>query len=398
MPTTKATKITADRPLEDSFSLHNEPSTPDFSSPGDRVGEQTKTTPPDICRVTLEDSVAHTPVYRTKSGLGTVYHADSLDILVQLPNESIDLILTSPPFALIKKKPYGNEHADGYVQWFAQFAREFKRILKPHGSLVIDIGGSWQNRLPVKNIYQYELIVYLVKELGFYLAQEFFWWNPSRLPTPAEWVTIRRIRVKDAVNTIWWLAKTPYPKASNKRVLQPYSESMHTLLKKGYKAKQRPSGHRISRKFRRDNGGAIPPNLIALANTESNTAYLRYCKENGLKEHPARFPVLLPAFFIQMLTDPQDLVLDPFAGSLTTGEAAERLQRRWICIEKEEDYIKGGIGRFEHNTARLNRDLRVRSDGYSIAPPLLNPDRDREPLPEDGGRERKVQKAKKAYE
>lgn len=287
---------------------------------------------------------------------------------------------------MTKKKPYGNEDADGYVRWFARFAQEFKRILKPHGSLVIDIGGSWQNALPVKNIYQYELIVYLVKEMGFYLAQEFFWWNPSRLPTPAEWVTVRRIRVKDAVNVIWWLAKTPYPKASNKRILQPYSESMRLLLKRGYRAKQRPSGHNISKNFRRDNGGAIPPNLIALANTESNTAYLRYCKENALEVHPARFPVLLPAFFIQMLTDPHDLVLDPFAGSLTTGEAAEKLQRRWICIEKEEAYIKGGIGRFEYKGGADGRSLQTRGSGYTIAPPFLNPDGDKEPLPEDGGR------------
>ncbi|GAA6756340.1 hypothetical protein Thermus77420_18160 [Thermus thalpophilus] len=341
---------------------------------------------PESYQTSARNNLSLEPIYRTN--LGSVYHADALDVLATLESNSVDLIMTSPPFALLKKKDYGNADANEYVRWFAPFAREFKRILKPTGSLVIDIGGSWQKGLPVKTIYQYELLVHLVKEMGFYLAQEFFWWNPARLATPAEWVTIRRIRVKDAVNTIWWLAKTPYPKASNKRVLQPYSKSQLKLFEKGYNAGPRPSGHKISSDaFRRNNGGAIPPNLLALANTESNTAYQRYCKENNLPQHPARFPVLIPAFFIQMLTDSLDLVLDPFAGSLTTGEAAERLGRRWICIEKERVYIEGGIGRFEHESARLNRNFPT-GDSYNVAPPVLKPELDNEPLPEDGGQRR----------
>lgn len=326
------------------------------------------------------------PVYTTRSGLGQVYQGDSAEVLRQFDDESVDLIMTSPPFGLVRKKDYGNEDADEYVRWFKPFAREFKRILKPTGSLVIDIGGAWKKGLPVKSLYQYELLISLVKEFGFFLAQEFFWWNPARLPTPAEWVTVRRIRVKDAVNTIWWLAKTPYPKASNKRVLQPYSESMRTLLKNGYKPKRRPSGHDISDKFGRDNGGAIPPNLIALANTESNSAYHRYCKEHGIPEHPAKYPVLLPAFFIQMLTDPGDMVVDPFGGSLATGEAAELLERRWVCIEKDPEYIRGGLGRFEYANPDEQRRLFSRQrDPYKIFAPNLIPTRSLEPLSEDGG-------------
>jgi len=332
------------------------------------------------------------PVYTTPSGLGQVYQGDSAEVLRQFDDESVDLIMTSPPFGLVRKKAYGNEEADEYVHWFRPFAREFKRVLKPNGSLVIDIGGAWKKGLPVKSLYQYELLIALVKEFGFYLAQEFFWWNPARLPTPAEWVTIRRIRVKDAVNTIWWLAKTPYPKASNRRALQPYSESMRTLLKNGYKPRRRPSGHDISDKFGRDNGGAIPPNLIALANTESNSAYHRYCKEHGIPEHPAKYPVLLPAFFIQMLTDAEDMVVDPFAGSLATGEAAELLGRRWVCIEKNPEYIRGGLGRFEPGLDERWRLLSAQRDPYEVFAPSLIPARSLEPLPADGGRNRRRKK------
>ena len=171
----------------------------------------------------------------------------------------------------------------------------------------------------------------LCKDYGFHLCLEHFWWNPAKLPTPAEWVNIRRVRVKDAVNCIWWLSPTPFPKASNRRVLAPYSESMNGLIANGYRAKLRPSGHNISTKFQRHNGGAIPPNLLAIANTESNGKYQEYCKERGIAPHPARFPSALPEYFIKFLTDPGDLVVDPFGGSCVTGEVCESLKRKWVC-------------------------------------------------------------------
>ncbi|MCW6035813.1 site-specific DNA-methyltransferase [Spirulina subsalsa FACHB-351] len=193
------------------------------------------------------------PYYQTH--LGAAYWGNSLDLMQKLPDESIDLICTSPPFALLRKKEYGNVAAKDYMQWFKPFATQFYRILKPKGSLLIDIGGTWQKGVPVRSLYHFELVIELCKPthqggLGFYLAQELFWYNPAKLPTPAEWVTVRRERVKDAVNTIWWLSKDPHPKANNKRVLRPYSEAMQNLLKNGYQAKLRPSGHAISKKFK----------------------------------------------------------------------------------------------------------------------------------------------------
>jgi len=284
-------------------------------------------------------------IYHTR--LGSVLRADCVGYLkASVEDKSVDLIVTSPPFGLVRKKEYGNVDAGEYVAWFKPFGQEFKRVLRPGGSLVIDIGGAWIPGQPTRSLYHYELLIMLCREVGFHLAQELFWWNPSKLPTPAEWVTVRRIRVKDAVNCLWWLSPTPWPKASNTRVLQAYSESMRSLLKKGYKAKLRPSGHDISTQFQRDNSAAIPPNLIALAHTESNSTYLRYCAKLGIKPHPARFPEELPEYFIRMLTDEGDYVMDPFAGSCATGAAAERLGRRWACIDICEDYLTGAIGRF----------------------------------------------------
>jgi DNA modification methylase len=291
---------------------------------------------------------ACSPFYSTARG--SAYLGDALNLLRLVPNAAINLIVTSPPFALTKKKEYGNKSAEEYVDWFLVFAREFHRIMTDDGSLVIDLGGAYLPGYPVRSIYQYELLVRLCKELGFFLAQEFFHYNPARLPAPAEWVTIRRVRVKDSVNTVWWLSKSEFPKANNRNVLTPYTASMENLLEKGYKAKKRPSGHDISDNFSRRNDGAIPPNVLELSNTESNSAYLRRCAEAGIKPHPARFPTRFPEFFIKFLTDEHDFVLDPFAGSNTTGYAAEMSGRRWLAFEIEKAYLEGSRLRFDDVT------------------------------------------------
>lgn len=284
-----------------------------------------------------------TPAYSTP--LGAMLHHDSIHVLKNLPSCSVDLVMTSPPFALTRKKEYGNEPVERYLEWFMPFCLEIKRVLKSTGSFVLDIGGAWIPGVPVRSIYHFELAVRLARE--FYLAQEFYWYNPARLPTPAEWVTVRRVRVKDAVNMVWWFSKTEWPKADNRAVLQPYSESMKQLIKQGYKAKKRPSGHDISTKFQKDNGGAIPPNLIQIANTESNSAYLRECKKRKIKPHPARYPEALVQFFVDFLTDDEDLIIDPFAGSNVTGAVSESSNRRWVGIELEQKYVNGSMLRFE---------------------------------------------------
>lgn len=332
-----------------------------------------------------------------ETNLGAAYQGDSLDVLSALVEPgSIDLIMTSPPFGLVRKKDYGNRDADQYVKWFKPFGELFKRLLKPQGSLVIDIGGAWIPGQPTRSLYHYELLIMLCRECGFHLAQDFFWWNPAKLPTPAEWVNIRRIRVKDAINCVWWLSPTPWPRASNRRVLAPYSDAMKGLLRNGYKAKLRPSGHDISEKFSIDNGAAIPPNLIAIPHTESNSYYLRYCKENGLEPHPARFPAELPEYFVRMLTDPEDLVVDPFGGSCVTGEVCERLGRRWLCSELLEEYLKGAEARFhKHGRGSISQGKRSPAESYYKAyHPGINWDGVNDPkLAADGGR-RRAEKSK----
>jgi site-specific DNA-methyltransferase (cytosine-N4-specific) len=285
------------------------------------------------------------PYYETE--YGRAYLGDTLDIIQHIPDHSVNLILTSPPFALTSQKEYGNKHEQEYIEWFLQFTEQFRRVLTEDGSFVVDFGGAYLPGHPTRSIYQYELLCRMVKEQQFFLAQDFFHYNPARLPAPAEWVNVRRIRVKDSVNVVWWLSKNEYPKADNKKVLRPYTEAMKSLLKKGYVAKKRPSGHDITKKFNVDNGGAIPPNVLELGNNESNSVYMLKCKETGTKPHPARFPARFAEFFIKFLTDHGDTVLDPFSGSNTTGYVAEELQRKWISCELNEKYIQNSRLRFE---------------------------------------------------
>ena len=284
------------------------------------------------------------PIYVTK--MGRAYCGDALEVLPQIDRGSVDLILTSPPYGLHFKKEYGNVNQEKYVEWFLPFAYEIKRVLKPEGSFVLNIGGSWMPGAPIRSLYPFRLLIALCDEVGFNLSQEFFWYNLAKIPAPAEWVNVRRIRVKDSVEYIYWLSISKFPKADNTKVLQDYSEDMRRLIKRQIRKTRRPSGHNITEKFSRDRGGSIPPNIIVCGNNESNSNYIKATKKLGQKIHPARFPEALPLFFINFLTDPGDLVLDPFAGSNTTGEVAEELGRRWIAIEKDRNYVENSRLRF----------------------------------------------------
>lgn len=353
-------------------------------------------------------------------GNGAAVKGDSRELLADLPDESVNLVVTSPPFALTRKKEYGNKDSEDFAEWFLEFSDQVYDVLKPSGSFVVDIGGSWQKGEPVRSLYHFELLLKLAGEEGRYnLAQEFYGYNPAKLPTPAQWVTIERIRVKDAVNHVWWLSKSSRPDADNRRVLKEYSDAQKKLMEVGYEDKRRPSGHNISDTFDdpEEADGAIRPNLwnelsssdcvpdvrellhaadvsqqlidvavendvldelvesvlgdyisdnvLEVANTASNTHYLKACKALNLDPHPARFPRQLPEFFIKFLTEPGDLVIDIFAGSNTTGRVTEDLGRKWLAFETQEAYLSTSQLRFKD--WEIIEDLASHSEDIGIA-------------------------------
>lgn len=295
--------------------------------------------------------IGQKPVY--KSEFGAAYCGDSLKLLAELPDNSINLVVTSPPFALQREKEYldcsGNKTQEDYVEWLARFGALVFQKLKPDGSFVIDIGGAYVRGAPERALYPFRVLLKFCDDLGFKLAQDFYWHNPAKLPSPIEWVNKRKLRAKDSVNTVWWFSKSQWPKADISKVLAPYSDRMKKLIEDPaafYKPAKRPSGHDVAASFGKDNGGAIPPNLLQIPNTESNGRYLSGCKMVGTQPHPARFPAKLPEFFIRLLTQPGDLVVDIFAGSNTTGAVAEVERRQWLAFDLSLDYLASSVLRF----------------------------------------------------
>lgn len=287
------------------------------------------------------------PLYRTRNG--RTFVGDSRELLAELPDGCVNLVMTSPPFALQRKKEYGNKEQSEYIEWLAEFGRLIHQKLTDDGSFVLDLGGAYRKGTPARSVYNFRVLLHFCDELGFFLAEDFYWFNPSKLPSPIEWVNKRKIRAKDSVNTVWWFSKSEFPKADVSNVLVEYSDRMKKLIEDPegfYDPKKRPSGHDIGKSFGKDNGGAIPSNLLQIPNSESNGTYLSGCKSLGIKAHPARFPPRLPEFFIRMLTDPGDLVVDTFAGSNTTGFVAETEERQWLSFDVSREYLAASALRF----------------------------------------------------
>lgn len=304
------------------------------------------------------------PGYTTKWGM--MYQGDCEKILKYYPitrrKGKVQLILTSPPFPLNRKKKYGNYTGKEYLNWLKNLAPLFCDYLSPNGSIVLELGNAWEEGNPVMSVLPLKALMAFLKAAKLNLCQEFICYNPARLPTPAQWVTVERIRVKDAFTRLWWMSPVKRPKADNRNVLTLYSKSMQDLLRKGtYNSGPRPSGHHIGKKsFLSDNGGAITPNLIIptpteenlievlpIANTRASDSYQVYCRQQNVSPHPARMQSELAEFFIRFLTEENDIVLDPFAGSNTTGFAAEKLRRRWLAIELNKGYVQTSEVRFK---------------------------------------------------
>lgn len=295
--------------------------------------------------------------------LGRMLHGKSDELLssdaLSRYRGKVNLIFTSPPFPLNRKKRYGNEAGDEYIEWLNDFGPLLKKMLTANGSIVMEMGNSWEPGSPVMSTLALRALLKFQESNGFHLCQEFIWHNPARLPSPAQWVNVERIRVKDSFTKLWWLSTTKKPKANNRHVLQEYSASMKHLLKSGkYNSGKRPSQHNIGEEsFLTDNGGAIPANVLTYANTQANDDYQNYCRKHNIQPHPARMPIDLAKFFIKFLTEPGDFVLDPFGGSNTTGAAAESLNRYWMSIEATNEYIQGSLGRFDQKDLNVFKKI-----------------------------------------
>jgi hypothetical protein len=296
-------------------------------------------------------ALAQTVTMAYETELGAMYHGkveEFLDLLGPSYQGKFQLIFFSPPFPLKRQKKYGNKNGNEYLEWLADLAPRLTGLLTEQGSLVIEVGNAWNPGQPTMSLLPLKSLLTFAERGDLQVCQHFVCNNPARLPSPAQWVTIERIRVKDCYTHLWWMAKSDRPATYQRAILKPYSESMKRLLRRGTtNFGVRSSGHDIGEEsFLKDNGGAIPGNLLSFSNTRSGDPYRIYCRRRGLPIHPAQMPPQLAEWFIKFLTKDGDLVFDPFGGSNTTGAIAEGLQRRWVVVEAHKDYVEGSRGRF----------------------------------------------------
>lgn len=287
---------------------------------------------------------------------GYAIWGEALTLAKTMEDDMIDLHFTSPPYPLVRPKEYGNVPEDKWVDWFLPYAEELHRTLSPTGSFVVNLGEVYKPDSPTLSIYIEKLVIALVEKIGFHLCGRFYWENPSKLPmTP--WVTKDRLRTKTVTEPLFWFGKTPQPFANNRNILKDYSNTyLQSVSQQDFQRKLRPAGFDIARAFNKDNGGAIPGNVIRIAVTSnSDQDYLHHCYSKGFKPHEARMPIDLAKWFITFLTQKKGLVCDLMAGSLVTAQAAEEVGRNWITGEKSLHYIRTGLSRFKH--VNLNENL-----------------------------------------
>lgn len=274
---------------------------------------------------------------------GAFLWANAEDALGILERGSIDLLMTSPPYPLLRPKEYGNVRSSEWVDWMLSLCARWCKLLTPDGSMMLNIGACWKPGVPAQQLHTERLLVRLEDELGVHLLQRLDWHSPTKLPTPLSWVGIQRMRVTSSVEPLLWLSPNPNAKGNNRHVLRPYSAGGLRSIDKP-RTKRRPSGIQFGARSFMDRGGSIPSSLISATPTGvEESRYRKSLRDQGRKPHPAVLPAAVARFGIQLATDPEDLIYDPFAGSGTVPIEAIKLGRRAIASERSRQYLEGAL-------------------------------------------------------
>lgn len=254
-----------------------------------------------------------------------LYLGDCLEVLKELPDNCVDLIFTSPPYADQRKNTYGGIHTDDYVAWFLPRSEQFLRVLKPSGTFVLNIKEKVANG--ERSIYVLELILEMRKQ-GWFWTEEFIWHKKNSYP--GKWPN----RFRDAWERLLQFNKNKKFSMYQESVMVPMGDWAKSRLRKLSLTDQIRDNSKVGSGFGKnisnwvDRDMAYPSNVLHLATECSN------------KSHSAAFPEELPEWFIKLFTQSGDVVLDPFMGSGTTIQVANRMGRHSIGVDIMEEYYK----------------------------------------------------------
>lgn len=268
-------------------------------------------------------------------------------------DEPIHLILTSPPYPLAKARKYGNVSEPMYVDWICKTIEPVVKNLVDGGVLTLNISNDiFMHKSAARSLYRERLIIALNDRLGLQKMDEIPWINLSKPPGPYQYASKRRVQLNTGWEPIYYFSNNPKKVITdNRRVLVPHSEQHKKLIESGGEKKKSIKSDGAYRlkvgSYKNKTEGSIPKNVIfAGSSCAENRKYKKEAELLGLQSHGAMMPAKVPDFLIQLFTNENDLVVDPFGGSIRTGRSAEKLNRRWVCVDPVIDYVMGGATRF----------------------------------------------------
>jgi site-specific DNA-methyltransferase (cytosine-N4-specific) len=311
------------------------------------VWRLTKPAAKDLSRIDPTVSVVG---FSTDLGIAILGSCDTVFASIDSP---ITLVVTSPPYPLASARKYGNPSEPEYVDWICRTLEPVIKNLVPGGSICLNVSNDiFQKGSPARSMYCERLLLALNDRFGLHLMDRLIWENPQKPPGPFQYASKARTQLNVAYEPIYWLTNDPSRvKSNNRRVLQAHTERHLALIQRGGEqrdAAYSDGAYRVKPgSFGNATEGRIPRNILRHGHRcASQSAYKRMAAERGLPAHGAPMPLSLAKFLVEFLSEPGDVVAEPFAGSFTTPLAAELLGRRWWATECMAEYVMGGGPRF----------------------------------------------------
>lgn len=296
--------------------------------------------------------------FSTELGIAILGSCDTVFSRIDSP---ITLVITSPPYPLAKARKYGNPSEAEYVDWICRMLEPVVRNLVPGGSICLNVSNDvFLPGMPARSMYRERLLLALYDRLGLFKMDELIWHNPSKPPGPVQWASLKRVQLNVAWEPVYWLTNDPRRvKSDNRRILQQHTERHLALIREGgeHRTRTNSDGAYVIKNgsYGSQTDGRIQRNVLRFGHAcASQRAYKELAKAKGLQPHGAPMPLSLASLLVEFMSEPGDLVVDPFGGSFTTALAAERLGRRWMSTDIMLEYVLGGSLRFRNQPGYLD--------------------------------------------